>query len=185
MGDEAVTPLAAGATPASTTGETLVTRAELETWESRLAAKYNGELASLRKKLEGGKAVEAPKEGVTSSPVLTLEDLQRSREVGRLEVELGPKVIAALGEEYSSAHPAEQARMLRVASLARAADMEARGATPEKPQQSVRGVAPLPRDAVPRPRTMTEFRDLRKRDLRAANELINDPTFDLEALPFK
>jgi hypothetical protein len=142
--------------------------------------KVNGELASHRKKAEPAK---------DPTPA-TVEDIKLSREVGRLEAQLGPEVLATLGEEYESASVSEQARMLRLASklnahkpAAETAGQSSRGETPVA-TSNARGIAPSPRSTA-RPASQTAFAQLKRSDPSAASELLRDPAFDLASLPWK
>lgn len=180
-------------TPPTTTAETAaaapksetLTKAEVDAlFEQRFATyreKINSEMASHRKKAEPAK---------DPTPA-TIEDVKLSREVGRLEAQVGPEVLALLGEEYESANVAEQARMLRYAQklsahkpAAETAGQSSRGETPAS-TSNARGMAPVARSTVPRPRSQFEFGQLQQSNPQAAHELIMDPTFDLQGLPYK
>ena len=169
-----------GETPAA------ITKADFDRWADAFASKINGEQAALRKRIEGSKA------GGETPPVpATIDDVKLFREIGKMEAQLGDDLIADLGEEYTSATPAEQTRMLRLAAklsarkpAAETAGQSSRGETPVS-TQNARGMAPVSRSAIPRPRTQTEFAVLQKKDPQAARELILDNNFNLAALPFR
>lgn len=188
--DNGANPATAPAEPAKAeTTAAVVTKADFEAWTSSFASKINGEQAALRKKLEG---VRGDGKGETPPPAAaTLDDVRASREVGKLEALLGDELVAALGEDYQNATPREQARLLRVAAsiaektrapAAETAGQSSRGETPVA-TPNARGMASQPRSPIPRPRTQAEFVELKRKDPKAAHELIVDPTFNLAALP--
>lgn len=204
-----------GNSDASAPAPAPLTKADLESIIdaklSGLTSKYNGELASLRKALKtkdetspSKASKDEPAASAAPAPV-TFDDLSAFREIGRLEARLGDALIEALGEEYSSAAPKDQLRMLRQAERvhklqppkaetaavapksaddnppAAPAANEVRGETPARTKQNVRGEPPAPRDgAVPRPTTRREYESLPK-EKRAL--LMKDPSFDPLDLP--
>lgn len=141
-------------------------------------SKINGELAGLRRK---GAATAEP----AQAAALTVEDLRLSREIGRMETELGDEVVKALGEDYQSLAPSQQAVMLRAVQAVSAKRNSGGGAMPGSTTPNARAAAAVPREAVVRPRTQTEFAALRKSNPSAFRELVNDPTFDAAILPYR
>lgn len=177
-----------GETPAaeSKASETL-TRAEFDAWTATHSKKMNGELASLRKKIAPPAAEQQPAEPKTAS----LDDLRISRELGRLEASIGGDVLEDLGEEYSSATPAQQLLILRGVQAGMSkkksgddAESGSRGGTPVVKRTNARAEAPLPRDTTPRPRSQQEHQALRTSNPRAFKALMEDDTYDPGKLPW-
>lgn len=154
----------------------------LEAKLSGYTSKINGELAGLRKAVKG----ETPAASAQPPRAATIEDIAASRELGRLEAQLGEGVLAALGEDYTSLSIVEQARMLRAISKlpkAETADASAsRGETPAINPKNPRGEAPRPRDGVPRPQTKREYWALKPEQRKAVDA---DPMFDATTLPLR
>lgn len=204
------TQAAAGSETQNATQETpsYLSQKDLDTWGSQFAKKFNGELAGLRKLIEGmvgkgGTPAQTPQAGGQEQPaaapsVGTKDPTQArkiDRELGKLEAELGDGVIDALGEDYPQLEPEQQLRLLRAAKAIQGRDVqagdatrsgetpekEARGETPGKTKQTPRAAAPQPRDsAPPRPANRREYDKL---DKKARDLLSKDPNFDPNDLP--
>lgn len=177
-----------------------LSRTDLDVWSSNFARKINGEMAALRRSIEGRKSepkTETQGAGADAAPApVTLDDLRAYRELGRLEASLGEEMIAALGEEYAEATPKEQAKILRLLSAAAKArdaqtaggdsrsdeTSEARGETPRKPRQTTRAAPAPKRDSVPRPTTRREYLAMKPDDRAALRK--SDPDFDSSVLPY-
>lgn len=183
-----------GATPADQTStsnpsqsvtDAPLTLAQLDAYFGEFRSKINGEVASLRRHVKGAE----PAEPAQAATPATLEDIRLSREVGRLEAELGDGILSSLGEDYNSASVGEQMKMLRLAknlssTLKPVETMghtsQARGETPLHPISAQRGQVPIASSGVPR--TKAEFIALKKKDPRAAHELYSNPSFDPTSL---
>lgn len=161
--------------------------AKLSTYTTRL----NRDLADVRKIAKGERghkgtapSGDAPAEQPPAAS-LTLEDLRASREVGRLEAQIGDEIITSLGDDYASMTPGEQARILRVLVAAKpqtAGEGDgSRGKTPARTLQTSRAEPPAPRDSVPRPATRREFQAMTAPQRKT---LIADPNFDPMTLPY-
>lgn len=144
------------------------------------AKKINGEVAKVRYRAKSA----TPEHEAAPSPAVTMEDLTASREIGRLEAQLGDKLISALGDDYSELSPREQARMLRMlvrtrdsAETAPAAGSP--GVTPlARTAQTSRAEPSAPRAGPAHPRTKAEYMQIAREDRARFQALRADPLFD-------
>lgn len=178
-----------------------------------ITAKYNGELAALRKQVRtpAQPATETPAAGQGAaetaaqphrSDSLTLDDLRAVRELGRLEAKLPAALASQLDEdeEYQALTPREQAATLRrLMRLAEAVTAQAeptetpsagapetgihRGETPATKPRAKANV-PARRETVPVPRTQREWLALIEKDRAAAEKILAEhESFDPAKLP--
>jgi hypothetical protein len=187
------------------------TRADLDAALEKVTAKFNGELASLRKKLANQQPrspsdmTKPEGEDKARSTTVTMKDIAVIRELGKLEAKLGEDVVDELraeNPEFEELTLQQQLIVLRAAAKVRGekpkaeddtsedessgdeAETQSRGEKPVKKRQNPRAQPATPRDTPLRPKTKREYLELRKKSPDAANKLLKDETFDPNALPW-
>lgn len=153
------------------------------------AKKWNGELADLRRatKRPAGEPAAAPASEDPAPTPLTRADLDAMRELGRLEAKLDAAALAALQEDdaIKGLPLSAQAAVMRHLVAARSVTDKDRGGTPEATPNPppARSGASAVKDPIPSVRSQAEFLELRRKDPKAAQRLLDSDDFDLSELP--